>query len=200
MNKLEEEAIRGCDVEPLSDDIAAWCTETWRQSPEEILEWFEDENSIQVFIKLTRSVLIADFMFKENAANKTTDRIDIKHHLHIPLDIWNPGSIQATRINDGRVRFRHRNSDIILAAKLRAPEWGKTVLEDWLMSLRGEQLRPKDRNQRLASIRRTKQIVDRNLQAASLDNAIEDLELISQRITSAEVGLNPFESNMLEEE
>ena len=200
MNKLEEEAIRGCDVEPLSDDIAAWCTETWRQSPEEILEWFEDENSIQVFIKLTRSVLIADFIFKENAANKTTDRIDIKHHLHIPLDIWNPGSIQATRINDGRVRFRHRNSDIILAAKLRAPEWGKTVLEDWLMSLRGEQLRPKDRNQRLASIRRTKQIVDRNLQAASLDNAIEDLELISHRITSAEVGLNPFENNMLEEE
>jgi hypothetical protein len=200
MNKLEEEAIRGCDVEPLSDDIAAWCTETWRQSPEEILEWFEDENSIQVFIKLTRSVLIADFMFKENAATKTTDRIDIKHHLHIPLDIWNPGSIQATRINDGRVRFRHRNSDIILAAKLRAPEWGKTVLEDWLMSLRGEQLRPKDRNQRLASIRRIKQIVDRNLQAASLDNAIEDLELISHRITSAEVGLNPFESNMLEEE
>ena len=200
MNKLEEEAIRGYDVEPLSDDIAAWCTETWRQSPEEILEWFEDENSIQVFIKLTRSVLIADFMFKENAANKTTDRIDIKHHLHIPLDIWNPGSIQATRINDGRVRFRHRNSDIILAAKLRAPEWGKTVLEDWLMSLRGEQLRPKDRNQRLASIKRTKQIVDRNLQAASLDNAIEDLELISHRITSAEVGLNPFESKMLEEE
>ena len=200
MNKLEEEAIRGCDVEPLSDDIAAWCTETWRQSPEEILEWFEDEDSIQVFIKLTRSVLIADFVFKENAANKTTDRIDIKHHLHIPLDIWNPGSIQATRINDGRVRFRHRNSDIILAAKLRAPEWGKTVLEDWLMSLRGEQLRPKDRNQRLASIRRTKQIVDRNLQAASLDNAIEDLELISHRITSAEVGLNPFENNMLEEE
>ena len=200
MNKLEEEAIRGYDVEPLSDDIAAWCTETWRQSPEEILEWYEDENSIQVFIKLTRSVLIADFIFKENAANKTTDRIDIKHHLHIPLDIWNPGSIQATRINDGRVRFRHRNSDIILAAKLRAPEWGKTVLEDWLMSLRGEQLRPKDRNQRLASIRRTKQIVDRNLQAASLDNAIEDLELISHRITSAEVGLNPFESKMLEEE
>ena len=200
MNKLDERAIRGVDVEPLSDDIAAWCTETWRQSPEEILEWFEDEDSIQVFIKLTHSVLIADFMFKENAANKTTDRIDIKHHLHIPLDIWNPGSIQATRINDGRVRFRHRNSDIILAAKLRAPEWGKTVLEDWLMSLRGEQLRPKDRNQRLASIRRTKQIVDRNLQAASLDNAIDDLELISHRITSAEVGLNPFESNMLEEE
>ena len=200
MNKVEEEAIGGYGVEPLSDDIAAWCSETWRQSPEEILEWFEDENSIQVFIKLTRSVLIADFMFKEDAANKTTDRIDIKHHLHIPLDIWNPGSIQATRINDGRVRFRHRNSDIILAAKLRAPEWGKTVLEDWLMSLRGEQLRPKDRNQRLASIRRIKQIVDRNLQAASLDNAIEDLELISHRITSAEVGLNPFESNMLEEE
>ena len=79
MNKLEEEAIGGAHVEPLSEDIAAWCSETWRQSPEEILEWYEDENSIQVFIKLTRSVLIADFIFKQDAANKTTDRIDIKH-------------------------------------------------------------------------------------------------------------------------
>ena len=35
---------------------------------------------------------------------------------------------------------------------MRAPEWGKNVLEDWLMSLRGEQLRPKDKNQRLASL------------------------------------------------
>jgi hypothetical protein len=33
-----------------------------------------------------------------------------------------------------------------------------------------------------------------------LDNANQDLELISHRITSAEIGLNPFESNRVEEE
>ncbi|MEC8313077.1 MAG: hypothetical protein VXZ52_04165 [Candidatus Thermoplasmatota archaeon] len=187
-------------MQPISDDIGEWCDETWGQNPLEILEWFEDDETVQVFIKLPRSVLVADFTFKENAINMDRDRVDIKHHLHIPLDIWNPGSIQATRINDGRVRFRHRNSDIILAAKMRAPEWGKTVLEDWLMSLRGEQLRPRDRNQRLAAIKRTREIVGRNIHSASLAAVRDDLMLISQRINSAETGLNPYEANPREAE
>ena len=45
------------------------------------------------------------------------------------------------------MRFRHRNSEIILAAELRAPEWGKTVLEDWLLSrvkVLGRKTEPKD--------------------------------------------------------
>ena len=187
-------------MQPLSDDIAEWCDDTWGQSPLEVLEWFEDDERVQVFIKLPRSVLIADFTFKENAMNMQRDRIEIRHHLHIPLDIWNPGSVQATRISDGRVRFRHRNSDILLAAKMRAPEWGKNTLEDWLMSLKGEQLRPKDKSQRLASIKRIREIVTRNLHSASLEGARDDLHLINLRINSAEIGLNPFESKLQEAE
>lgn len=187
-------------MQPLRDDITEWCDETWGQNPLEVLEWFEDDERVQVFIKLPRSVLIADFIFKEDAVNMQRDRIEIRHHLHIPLDIWNPGSIQATRISDGRVRFRHRNSDIILAAKMRAPEWGKSTLEDWLMSLRGEQLRPKDKTQRLASIKRIKEIVNRNLHSASLEGAKDDLHLINLRIHSAETGLNPLESKLQEAE
>jgi hypothetical protein len=83
---------------------------------------------------------------------------------------------------------------------MRAPEWGKNTLEDWLMSLRGEQLRPKDKNQRLASIKRIKEIVNRNLHSASLEGARDDLHLISLRINSAEIGLNPFESKLREAE
>ena len=92
------------------------------------------------------------------------------------------------------------NSDILLAAKMRAPEWGKNVLEDWLMSLRGEQLRPKDKNQRVASIKRIKEIVNRNLHSASLEGIKDDLHLINLRINSAEIGLNPFESTLQEAE
>lgn len=168
--------------------IEEWCSEIWGQEPKEILEWFCDSEFVQVFVKLQRSVLIVDFTVDEN-------ELKIKNHLHVPLDIWNPGSIQVNRINDGRVRFRHRNSEIILAAELRAPEWGKTVLEDWLLALKGESVRPKDRAQRLAGLRRTREIIERNLNAASLDNAGVDLELINLRISSAEVGLNPFELN-----
>ena len=38
-------------------------------NPLEMLEWFEDDERVQVFIKLPRSVLIADFIFKEDAVN-----------------------------------------------------------------------------------------------------------------------------------
>ena len=68
------------------------------------------------------------------------------------------------------------------------------------MSLRGEQLRPKDKNQRLASIKRTKEIVVRNIHSASLDGIRDDLYMIDQRINSAETGLNPFESTIQEAE
>ena len=67
-------------MQPLSDDIAEWCDETWGQRPSEVLEWFEDDERVQVFIKLQRSVLIADFMFKDNAVNMSRDRIEIRHH------------------------------------------------------------------------------------------------------------------------
>ena len=69
------------------------------------------------------------------------------------------------------------------------------------MSLRGEQLRPKDKNQRLASIKRIKEIVNRNLHSASLEGAREmTLHLINLRINSAEIGLNPLESKLQEAE
>ena len=30
-------------MQPLTDDIAEWCDDTWGQSPTEVLEWFEDD-------------------------------------------------------------------------------------------------------------------------------------------------------------
>ena len=68
------------------------------------------------------------------------------------------------------------------------------------MSLRGEQLRPRDRNQRLAAIKRAREIVGRNIHSASLAAVRDDLMLISQRINSAETGLNPYEANPREAE
>ena len=54
--------------------------------------------------------------------------------------------------------------NIHLAARLRAPEWGQIMLEEWLMGQRGDVLRPKDRTQRIASINRAKMSIERNLQ------------------------------------
>jgi len=117
--------------------------------------------------------------------------LQCEEHLHIPQDRWNPGSVQAHRTNEGRVRFRHRSSEITLSARLRAPEWGQALLEEWLMQQRGEALKPKDRSQRLSSINRSKLSIERNLNQARLTHAQSELELVKERLLSAESGLNP---------
>ena len=165
--------------------ILAWCDETWGQKPVLIEEWVVSDDSAQVFIKLSNSVLIVDFMIERSG-----DLI-CQNHLHIPQERWNPGSIQVFRTKEGKVRFRHRNSEIIFAAHFRAPEWGQSLLEEWLMGQRGEVLRPKDKTQRIASIRRNKESIRRNLHSASLDSAKIEMQIVSHRLESAEKGLNP---------
>ena len=167
--------------------ILAWCDETWGQKPVLIEEWVVSDDFAQVFIKLSNSVLIVDFMIESSG-----DLI-CQNHLHIPQERWNPGSIQVFRTKEGRVRFRHRNSEIIFAAHFRAPEWGQSLLEEWLMGQRGEVLRPKDRSQRIASIKRNKESIKRNLNSASLDSAKIEMQIVSHRLESAEKGLNPHE-------
>ena len=160
--------------------IEAWCEEHWGQTPEEISEWVADEEISQVFIRLTRGVLIVDYSVNEDG------ELTCQEHLHIPLDRWNPGSIQVHRTHEGLVRFRHRQSEILLSARLRAPEWGKALLEEWLMSQRGEASRPKEKSARIAAIKRSKLSIERNLQSASLESSITDLELAKIKISSAE--------------
>ena len=173
--------------------LEAWCEETWGQTPLDISEWAAHDDVLQVFIKLNRGVLIADF------AMDVDGTLQCEEHLHIPQDRWNPGSIQAHRTSEGRVRFRHRSSEIVLSARLRAPEWGQALLEQWLIDQRGEALKPKDRSQRLSSINRSKLSIERNLNQARLTHAKSELELTHERLTSAERGLNSSRRSIEEE-
>ena len=166
-----------------------WCEEEWGQSPQAISEWFVDDEVAQVFMRLHRSVLIADFIIHEDGS------LDCQEHLQIPLDRWNPGSVQAIRTADGRVRFRHRNLEIHLAARLRAPEWGQALLEEWLMSQRGDVLRPRDKNQRVASLNRTKMSIERNLNHSNLDAVRMDFLATTVSLTSVESKLDSRTSN-----
>ena len=61
------------------------------------------------------------------------------------------------------------------------------------MGQRGEVLRPKDKSQRIASIKRNKESIKRNLNSASLDSAKIEMQIVSHRLESAEKGLNPHE-------
>ena len=193
MNKVEYGWIEPSGMVSHRLALETWCESMWGQLPLDISEWAAHDEVLQVFIKLNRGVLIADF------AMDSDGELTCEEHLHIPQDRWNPGSIQAHRTNEGRVRFRHRSSEIILSARMRAPEWGQALLEEWLMNQRGEALKPKDRNQRLSSINRSKLSIERNLNQARLTHAKSELELTKDRLVSAERGLDSERTSSEEE-
>ena len=149
--------------------VEAWTSDKWGQPSVQIAEWLIEGDVVQAFIRLQRGALIIDATVDE------TGHLRCKNHLHIPFDQWNPGSIQANRTRDSRVRFHHRHAEITLSARLRAPEWGQALLEEWLMAQRGEETRPKSSEQRLATIRRSKASIERYLEQSNLDYAMEML-------------------------
>jgi len=159
--------------------IESWTSDKWGQQSVQIAEWLIEDNIVQAFIRLQRGALIID------ATIDDAGHLRCKNHLHIPFDQWNPGSIQASRTRDSRVRFRHRHAEIILSARFRAPEWGQALLEEWLMAQRGEESRPKSSEQRLATIRRSKASIERYLEQSNLDYASEMLEGVQQSLDNA---------------
>ena len=166
--------------------IESWTSDKWGQPSVQIAEWLIEDNIVQAFIRLQRGALIIDASVDE------TGHLRCKNHLHIPFDQWNPGSIQANRTRDSRVRFRHRHAEIVLSARFRAPEWGQALLEEWLMAQRGEETRPKSSEQRLATIRRSKASIERYLEQSNLDYASELLAMTKSSLDSAafELGRN----------
>jgi len=166
--------------------IESWTSDKWGQPSVQIAEWLIEDNIVQAFIRLQRGALIIDASIDE------TGHLRCKNHLHIPFDQWNPGSIQANRTRDSRVRFRHRHAEIVLSARFRAPEWGQALLEEWLMAQRGEETRPKSSEQRLATIRRSKASIERYLEQSNLDYASELLATTKTSLDSAarELGRN----------
>ena len=166
--------------------IESWTSDKWGQPSVQIAEWLIEDNIVQAFIRLQRGALIIDASVDE------TGHLRCKNHLHIPFDQWNPGSIQANRTRDSRVRFRHRHAEIVLSARFRAPEWGQALLEEWLMAQRGEETRPKTSEQRLATIRRSKASIERYLEQSNLDYASELLAMTKSSLDSAayELGRN----------
>lgn len=154
-------------MHPHNMAIEVWCEETWGERPVRVSDWANHDDVVQVLIRLSSSVLIADFLLDSDGS------LLIQQHLHIPLETWNPGSIQGIRTNDGKTRFQHRRQSIYLSSELRVPEWGAALLEEWLMSMRSAVNRPKDRTQRINEMKRMKLSVERNLESASLTK-VED--------------------------
>ena len=176
MTNLLDRLALECTMHPYHMAIEVWCEETWGERPVRISEWATHDSNVQVFIRLSSSVLIADFELNGEGM------LGIRQHLHVPLETWNPGSIQGIRTSEGRTRFQHRRQSIYLSSDLRVPEWGAALLEEWLMSMRGHATRPKDRIQRLKEIKRMKTSVERNLESASLVKITDEVTFLDERV------------------
>lgn len=163
-------------MHPHSMAIEVWCEETWGERPVRISDWANHDDIVQVLIRLSSSVLIADFLMDVDG------KLNIQQHLHIPLETWNPGSIQGLRTAEGKTRFQHRRQSIYLSSELRVAEWGAALLEEWLMSMRSAVNRPKDRTQRLNEMKRMKLSIERNLESASLVKVSEEHERLDERL------------------
>ena len=146
------------------------------ERPSKVSEWATHDEVVQVFLKLSQSVLIADFRLDDRGM------LMIQQHLHIPLETWNQGSIQGLRTPEGKTRFSHRRQTIYLSSELRVPEWGAALLEEWLLNIRTRGTRPKDRNQRLMELQRMRLSVQRNLESASLGKLESEIAFLHQRL------------------
>ena len=111
---------RWMDMHPHQMAIEVWCEETWGERPVRISEWANHDEIVQVLIRLSSSVLIADFLLD------TDGKLNIQQHLHVPLETWNPGSIQGLRTSEGKTRFQHRRQSIYLSSELRVPRRAST--------------------------------------------------------------------------
>ena len=83
-------------MHPHNMAIEVWCEETWGERPVRISDWANHDDVVQVLIRLSSSVLIADFLMDSNG------KLNIQQHLHIPLETWNPGSVLGMRTSEGK--------------------------------------------------------------------------------------------------
>ena len=67
-------------MHPHNMAIEVWCEETWGERPVRISDWANHDETIQVLIRLSSSVLIADFLLESNG------KLTIQQHLHVPLE------------------------------------------------------------------------------------------------------------------
>jgi hypothetical protein len=173
-------------VENREQVVMDWCENLLGQKPYEVLTWADEEDIVQSLVRLERMVLVVDLQVDED------DNIVEDKHISITLETWSPGSIQTRRMADGSVRFKHRKDELILAARLRSPEWAGALLEEWLMEMRGDQNKPREKNRYIANMKRSRETIGRMLEQA-------ELKIIKETMTGISIDLDNTEKLLADE-
>jgi hypothetical protein len=167
------------------DEVAviAWAQEELGETPEKVSLWDIVGERIECMIRLSASVVVAVLVGDGEI------KID-EQRLTIAAENWTPGSVQANRRPDGCIRVRYRRRRIDITAEIKSPHSVASLLEGWLLEMRGEAQLPRDQNRRIANLKRERESIRRMLEQGSLERIQEEVDKVKEKITNAEIELS----------
>ena len=171
-------------MDALEQEVKSWIAEALGEEPVEVSVWAQDDDFIQLLLRLSDRVAIVDLSTEGGEVIEEDSLI-------IRLNQWQqPNSIQTRRMSDGFVRIRHRSNEILLAPRVsQSPDWASKLLETWLKDMRGDSHIPKTRQQRLSSLKRTRDRVEKLLDQANLSDINDEVRYVEFRLDSADYKL-----------
>jgi len=162
------------------DAIDDWAMRAWGQAPMEITHWSSVDGVHEVLLKYSNMVVILRLKASEDNVLATERQVIIR------VEEWNPGSVQANRLSDGTIKLRFRRQNMTLSAMMKTPHALSSLLEEWLMSMRGSTEKNRDQAKRIQAVKRNRDAVSRMLEQASIEKLVEAQDQIDEKITHAE--------------
>lgn len=164
--------------------IERWLRDAYpTQEVHDRVEWHAEGSMTQCFVRLDDRVVLIHLVGEG-------DRTVLKGRLEIPLDLWKPGSTQATPSPRAGIRFRHRTNEVTFSNRAgRAPEYGRNMVERWLTEMRADLTQPRTQTQQLSGLRASLTRVAKQLETATLEPAKKELHEISATLERCEADL-----------
>ena len=179
-----EGPILGTSMDATSLEVNSWIVEALGEDPIDLSIWAEEEDFVQLLIRLSDRVVILDLSIDDGEIVEE-DSLVIREGQG-----WQPNSIQTRRMPDGFVRFRHRSNEILLAPRVRSPDWASNLLESWLSEIRSDSGIPKTKQQRISSLKRNRDRIEKLLDQANLTDINDEIRYIEHRLDSADFKLS----------
>lgn len=171
------------NMDVVGHEVKTWVAEAFGEKPLEISLWAQEDDFVQLFVKLSDRVVILSLSNDEGEIIEDDSLI-------IREGQWQPKSIQTRRMPDGFVRFKHRSKEILLAPELsKSPDWASSLLEGWLSEIRGDSGIPKTRSQRISTLLRSRDRIEKMLDQANLEEIIDEVRYVELRLDSADYKL-----------
>lgn len=172
-------------MDQFEEVVSEWVETVYGVEPLKISIWGTSYGIIQAMIKLDDKVVVCSLEHDDE-----DDHIEEEARLEVELANWQQGSIQGRQMKNGSIRIKHRTREIYLEPQIRAPEWVAALLEEWLMSMRGESVIPKSKSSIINDVKRKKESIFRLIEQADFELIKDEMRYIRMKLNNAETRLS----------